>query len=148
MSQKRTIKTVIAIAVIASAVAWLLYKATRSSWAYYCSVDEFVEKQLAVAPDKTAGNLVIRLAGYVKNDSIKYNPDNMQLDFELAGPKNSLTVRYHGSMPKNFAPAKEIIAEGTMAPDGIFRAKQILTRCESKYRAKLYENQTSPFLKE
>jgi cytochrome c-type biogenesis protein CcmE len=146
---RKTAKTVIAAAVIAAAVAYLLYETTKSSWIYYYSVDEFVEKypqNTLQTPENSAkiNNRIIRLAGQIKDGSIINNAENSQLDFILAGQKNLVPVRYYGAVPNNFAAGKEIIAEGKIGADGTFRANLILTRCESKYKAKLYQNKTGP----
>ncbi len=145
----KTAKTVIAAAVISMAVVYLLYETTKSSWVYYYSVDEFVAKypqNMLQTGENLAkiNNRVIRLAGRVSDGSIINNTENMQLDFKLAGQKNLLPVRYYGAVPNNFAAGKEIIAEGKMDTDGTFKANLILTRCESKYKAKLYQNKTTP----
>jgi len=147
----KTAKTVIAAAIITASAAYLLYETSKSPWIYYYSVDEFVEKY----PQNTfqtgensakikIGNCVIRLAGTVKDGSIVSSTENMQLDFSLAGRKNLIPVRYYGAVPKNFAAGKEIIAEGKMNTSGTFDATLILTRCESKYKAKLYQNKLNP----
>ena len=127
--------------------AYLLYETAKSSSVYYYSVDEFIKQCPAnILPDapenvtKIKSAPLVRLAGRVKDGSIIHNTDNMQTDFQLAGRKNLLPVRYYGTLPKNFAADREIIAEGNMDADGIFRANLILTRCESKYKAKLYQN--------
>jgi len=146
---RKTAKTGIAIIIIGAAVVYLLYETTKSSWIYYCTVDEFVEKypqNTLQTPENSAkiNNCAIRLAGRVKDGSIINNTENSQLDFILAGQKNLVPVRYYGAVPNNFAAGKEIIAEGKMGADGIFRANIVLTRCESKYKAKLYQNKSGP----
>ena len=133
MAGTKTGKVIIGTTIIGLAVLYLLYEAAKSSWAYYYSVDEFTEKQ----PAKAGGDYIIRLAGTVKAGSIKVDGDKIQMDFELAGRKNSMSVRYYGTPPKNFANGKEVLIEGRVGADGVFNAGRILTRCESKYKAKL-----------
>jgi cytochrome c-type biogenesis protein CcmE len=133
MADRKAAKVIIGTVVISLAVAYLLYEAAKSSWAYYYSVDEFAENQ----PAKINGDYVVRLAGTVKAGSIKVDADKLQIDFELAGQKNSISVRYYGALPKNFADGKEVLVEGRADANGVFNAGQILTRCESKYKAKL-----------
>lgn len=133
MAGRKVTKVIIGTVVIGFAVAYLLYEAAKSSWAYYYSVDEFAENQ----PAKINGDYVVRLAGTVKAGSIKVNADKLQMDFELAGQKNSVPVRYYGMLPKNFADGKEVLVEGRADANGVFNAGQVLTRCESKYKAKL-----------
>jgi cytochrome c-type biogenesis protein CcmE len=132
-------KVIIGTVVIGTAVGYLLYHAVESSWAYYYSVDEFVEtsKQTAAEAAEIDAGRIIRLGGRVKKGSVVRNAEKMQLDFELAGEKNSIAVRYYGPVPQNFADDKEVLVEGGVGANGLFRANQILTRCESKYKARL-----------
>lgn len=137
-------KVIIGIVVIGSAAAYLLYLAAESSWAYYYSVDEFVESPFYRASQngkrlasRGNDNHIMRLAGRVKNGTIMRNEEKMQLDFELAGRKNSVPVRFYGVVPKNFAADKEVVVEGRPQNNGVFKADKILTRCESKYKVKL-----------
>lgn len=130
----------------------MVYEAVVSSWAYYYSVDEFVEGRFnevsarfhgdKPAPAKAGGEgPVIRLAGRVKEGSISYNVEEAELEFELAGQKNSISVRFCGLVPKNFASGKEVVVEGRAGPKRVFLADKILTRCESKYKVKLNETE-------
>ena len=144
MNTGKLTKIIIAVAVIGIAGAYLLHQTIESSWAYYCSVDDFV-KSISNATvegggtgaSKIYGNSIIRLAGRVKDGSVVHNVEKMQLDFELAGQSKSVAVRFYGAVPKNFAAGKEVVVEGRAIQTGIFEADKILTRCESKYRVKL-----------
>jgi cytochrome c-type biogenesis protein CcmE len=154
MDTRKLTKVIIAVAVIGIAGAYLLHQTIESSWAYYYSVDEFVQTISDATMEgggkgasKIDGNRIIRLAGRVKDGSVVHNVEKMQLDFELAGQNSSVAVRFYGAVPGNFAVGKEVVVEGTrlggasrsrrVSPTGIFEAEKILTRCESKYRAKL-----------
>jgi len=144
MSKRKPTKAIISIIVIGSAVGYLLYLSAESSWAYYYSVDEFAGSYVSEASggQPTAGKInhtIVRIAGRVKDDSIRHSMNNMQLDFELAGKEKTLAVRYFGTVPSGFEAGREVLVEGTMQPQGLFRADKILTRCESKYKAKLKE---------
>jgi len=144
INKRKIVKIIIGLTVLGGAVAYFLYGAINSSWVYYYTVDEFVAGRpgdiSGKSSVKTAGirdNCIIRLAGRVKDGSISRNMDKMQLKFELAGQKGSVPVRFNGMVPKNFADGKEVVVEGKVGESGIFEAKKILTRCESKYKVKL-----------
>lgn len=144
MKSRRITKVVIGVVVIGAATAYLLHQAIKSSWAYYYSVDEFVESPFYKIPQNNdagasrfGGNRIIRLAGRVKDGSIARNVEEMQFDFELVGRKNTVAVRYYGVVPKNFSAGKEVIVEGRCGANAVFLAKKILTRCESKYKVRL-----------
>jgi len=144
MNTGRLTKVVIAVAVIGTAAAYLLHQTIESSWAYYCSVDDFVKTISDAAPagGRTGasgiyGNSIIRLAGTIKDGTVVHNMEKMQLDFELSGQNSSVPVRFYGTVPKTFAAGKEVVVEGRASQTGIFEANKILTRCESKYKVKL-----------
>ena len=145
VNKRRITKAVISVVVIGSATAYLLYLAADSSLTYCYLVDQFIESPLYKASQddtpmvdsQTNSNCVVRLAGRVKKASIVTNVEEMQLDFELAGQKSSIPVRFRGVIPKNFAVDKEVFVEGKLGNNGVFSASRILTRCESKYKVKL-----------
>ena len=140
MNTARITKYAIASVVIGSALAYLLYQTVRSSYAYYYSVDEFVQSPHAGLLDadspRNAGP-VLRLAGAIKQGTLVRNTQNMQLDFVLTGLAASVPVRFYGAVPGNLTEGKEVVVEGKICPDKVFLAHKILTRCESKYRVKL-----------
>ena len=118
------------------------YNAIEPSWVYYCTVDEFIEQK--IPKSKIENNRPIRLAGTVEKINITGNQQDVQLDFELAGQKHSLAIRYNAIVPQNFQEGKDVVVEGTIGIDGIFNANKILTRCESKYKAKLQTKLSEP----
>jgi len=150
MRKRRIIKVAIALIVIGSAAAYILYQAVQSSWAYYYSVDEFVETALSPASQScdrlppACDNRTIRLAGCVKRDSIAADRSERLLFFELAGQRSSISVTYQGPIPANFAADKEVVVEGRLNAQGLFEAVRIMTRCESKYRTKLPQKSPEP----
>ena len=83
---------------------------------------------------------VVRLAGVVKDGSIVKDSDGGKMEFVLSGQKNSVEVRYEAVAAKNFKAGREVVVEGVMGADGKFKARQIITRCESKYKTKLKDS--------
>jgi len=140
MNKRKITKVIIAVILPVVAVGYLLYQTAESSWVYYYSVDEFTGRLSAEDADAfccNGGNCLVRLAGKVKEGSVSVNQEKMQLDFELAGETSLLPVRYFGTVPKNFASGREVVAEGKLGENKVFLADNILTRCESKYKVKL-----------
>ena len=94
---------------------YLLYEAFESGLAYCYQVDEFVEGTLdKMSQDGDArfssadSDRIIRLVGYVKDGSIVESPEKMELNFELAGQRRSVTVRFNAAAPANFEADKEV----------------------------------------
>jgi len=130
MKTRIVVKLVIGIIVIGGGISYFMWQAMRSSWAYYYSVDDF---STATA---TQGQS-FRLAGRVKPGSVVRDLQNLTLQFTLAGAKSELPVQYKGVTPDNFTEDREVVVEGRLAAAGVFQADTLMTRCESKYQAKV-----------
>ncbi|HPS54579.1 MAG TPA: cytochrome c maturation protein CcmE [Sedimentisphaerales bacterium] len=129
MSNKRKIiKAVIAVVIIGASGLYLIGQAAKSSWAYYCDVDEFLQKPKIGS--------TVRLAGVV-DETITRDTTSGEMEFALLGQTGAVKVWYKGIAAKNFEAGKEVVVEGQMQTDGKFKANQIITRCESKYKTRL-----------
>jgi cytochrome c-type biogenesis protein CcmE len=131
MRTKTIVKLAVGIIVIGGGISYFMYQAIGSSWTYYYSVDDFSTAGAA------AREYSFRLAGRVQAGSIVRDLENATLRFTLAGAQAQLPVQYQGVTPDNFAEDREIVVEGRLAPTGVFQADTLMTRCESKYQAKV-----------
>ncbi len=131
MKRKMVIKITIGLLVIGGGIGYFMYQAMQSSWSYYYSVDDFSANRAGVK------NHSLRLAGRVKRDSIVRDLQKMSLNFTLAGSETELPVQYSGTVPDNFAEDREVVVEGRLDTSGIFQAEMLMTKCESKYKAKV-----------
>ena len=131
MKAKTITKLVIGIVVIGGGIGYFMWQAILSSSSYYYSVDEFAGDREAVRDSS------LRLAGKVKPGTVERDMQNMQLSFVLAGTSNELPVVYTGVVPDNFTEDIEVVVEGRLNPSGTFGADMLMTRCESKYKAKV-----------
>jgi cytochrome c-type biogenesis protein CcmE len=131
MKSKTVIKLIIGIVVIGGGIGYFMYQAMQSSWSYYYSVDEFATGGEAVK------NSSLRLAGKVKAGTVSRDMSKMELAFVLEGTNNELPIKYTGVVPDNFAEEIEVVVEGRLEPSGTFNAEMLMTRCESKYKAKV-----------
>lgn len=131
MKKKTIVKTVIGVVLIGGAMTYFVFQAMQSSWSYYYSVDDFSANSPAVK------NHSLRIAGRVKQGSIVRDLEKVSLNFTLTGSEAELPVQYKGSVPDNFAEDREVVVEGRLDTTGIFHADMLMTKCESKYRAKV-----------
>ena len=131
MQSKTVVKLLVGIVVIGGCLGYLMYKAMQTSWAYYYSVDEFSSSGPATQEHS------FRLAGRVKPGSVVRDLEHLTLRFTLAGAKAELPVQYQGVTPDNFVEDREVVAEGRLTAAGVFQADTLMTRCESKYQAKV-----------
>jgi cytochrome c-type biogenesis protein CcmE len=130
MQPSRT-KFLIGGLILVAAVAYLAYAGFKSGSSYYLSVDSFmVEPQYR---DKH-----VRLRGKVSPDKLVIDAQNLKADFHLLGEDKShdLPVAYHGAVPDLFKAGADVVVEGKLGPDGVFKADKVFTKCASKYDAK------------
>ena len=131
MKSKTIIKTLIGIIVIGGGIGYFMYQAMQSSWSYYYSVDEFSATSVDLK------NNSFRIAGKVKPGTISRNIEQMKLNFGLAGETTEIPVEFGGTVPDNFEDDREVVVEGKLDTNGVFQAEILMTKCESKYEAKV-----------
>ena len=122
---------IVGAALIAAAVSYLVYAGIQTSSMYYFELEEFL-----VQRDAHAGE-AMRVKGWVRPGSIRWDPQTNDLAFELARQDGSdpVPVAYRGILPDMFAPGREVVVEGRYGA-GALTARQILTSCPSKYEPK------------
>ena len=131
MKTKTIVKTLVGIIIIGGGIGYFMYQAMQSSWAYYYSVDDFSTNSEAVK------NHFLRIAGKVKPGSVTRDLQKMVLTFTLTGSETEVPVQYKGTVPDNFTDDREVVVEGQLDTTGTFQADMLMTRCESKYKAKV-----------
>ena len=125
------VKIVVGVLIIGSGTGYFMYTAIQSSKSYYFSVDELIAKKEAIK------NHSLRVAGTVKQGTIVRNMQNITLNFTLAGSNSEIPVSYKGSIPDNFAENGEVVVEGRLDTAEVLQADLLITKCESKYKAKV-----------
>lgn len=131
MKTKAIVKILAGIIVIGGGITYLMVQAIMESQAYYFSVDDLAGK------DEQIKTHSLQLAGKVKPGSIQHNLQEITVNFILAGSKAELPVKYKGVVPDNFTDGKEVVVQGRLTTSGLFQADKVMTKCESKYEAKV-----------
>ncbi|MFP4529395.1 MAG: cytochrome c maturation protein CcmE [Candidatus Kapaibacterium sp.] len=80
---------------------------------------------------------VVQIIGSIdRSRAIDFNPDNNVLVFTLHDEKgSSAKVIYNGAKPNNFDIAPMLVVKGQLEGE-IFKAREIYTKCPSKYEGK------------
>lgn len=132
---KGKIKFIIAIAVIAFAVSYLVYGGVKDTMVYYLTVKELKSKIPSVYGEK------IRVSGKVVPGSIKHGKDG-SIAFRLADGGGDINVAYSGIVPDIFKDNVEAVVEGEYTDKNVFAADVLLAKCPTKYESTeaLYNN--------
>ena len=128
MWNARTRAAAVAV-LIAVAVVWIAAGGLRAGRAYYVTVPEIFQQQ-----DQLSGRL-IRVAGYVAENSIERREGQLRFELELKG--ESIPVVYSESrpVPDTFQPGVDTVVEGHYKPGQSFQATRIQTKCASRYES-------------
>ena len=129
MTRKQRRLTLIggSVAVLAIAVG-LVLNALSGSIVFFNSPTDIAEKHPSPATR-------IRLGGLVKPGSIERG-DDLRIRFEVTDGKSDIPVRFQGVVPDLFREGQGVVAEGTLAADGIFSADTVLAKHDERYMPK------------
>jgi cytochrome c-type biogenesis protein CcmE len=125
--QRRLVLIGSSLGVLALA-AVLVLSALKDSIVFFNSPSDVVEKH--VQPGSR-----IRLGGLVKEGTVQRG-DNLAVRFEVTDGNRAIAVSYQGILPDLFREGQGIIAEGTLEPDGAFKADSVLAKHDERYMPK------------
>jgi len=114
---------------ITMATTCLAYMGASSSWQFYMTVDELLDRP------PSSRDYRVRLSGKVGQDSLQIEPDRHSASFILTGARSQLRVECRGPLPDNLIEGCDVVVEGQMESSGLFKGDQVMTRCASKYAA-------------
>ncbi|MDI6871152.1 MAG: cytochrome c maturation protein CcmE [Bacillota bacterium] len=131
--KKRT-KVFLGIGLIVLAMAALMVLGLSRSQTYYVTLEELLSQPAARADQQ------LRVNGKLIGSSVTFDPDQVLLRFELTDGRRTLPVAYKGVRPGSFEDGSDVLVEGRFR-DGVFIAENVLTKCPSKYEAKVKTGQ-------
>jgi cytochrome c-type biogenesis protein CcmE len=114
-------------AVIAVALAYLIYAGVTQSAVYFVTPSE-----LLTAP--SAGK-AYRLGGLVVPGSLQWDPQTLGLAFTLTDGTSKVPVRHKGTPPDLFGEGRGAVVEGKWTGAGFFQASLIMAKHSEEYRA-------------
>lgn len=137
---------------ILAAVVYLIVSSTQASAEYFMTIDE-VDQQRAEIVGKS-----LRISGAVIGDTISYDPENLNLTFDVAHvtgdndeieangglaqvlheatvdpSRTRIQVSYTGPVPDLLQNEAQAIMTGHLESDGVFYADELLLKCPTKY---------------
>ena len=127
-------KFLIGAALIVASVGFLIAEGVRETGVYFLTPSEVAAK---TAADPTFYDVGFKMSAKVVPGSIRRAPDSRQIDFQISDGIKTYPVTYHGLVPDTFTDANdiEVIVEGRLGRDGVFRATDVLAKCGSRYEA-------------
>ena len=86
-----------------------------------------------VQQHKAPKDRTFRLGGLVEAGSVKRQPDGVTVRFAVTDTAQNVTVRYTGLLPDLFKEGKGVVAQGSLGPDGVFTATEVLAKHDENY---------------
>ena len=112
--------------VVLGIAAALVLNAFRSNLVFF-----FTPTQVAAheAPQGRA----FRIGGLVEAGSLTRDPNGLTVRFRVTDTARTIAVTYTGLLPDLFKEGKGVVAQGTLDPDGTFRASEVLAKHDENY---------------
>ncbi len=107
------------------AAAALVLTAFQENLVFFYSPSDLTEK--TVPPGRP-----IRLGGLVEEGSIERR-DGLTVHFRVTDLSHSTPVVYEGLLPDLFREGQGVVTEGTLGPDGVFVAREVLAKHDETY---------------
>ncbi len=113
------------VAVLGLAVA-LVLNAFQSNLVFAFTPSQVAAKE---APQGRA----FRIGGMVETGSLARIPNSLDVKFVVTDTAQRVPVVYNGLLPDLFKEGKGVVAQGTIGPDGVFRATEVLAKHDENY---------------
>jgi cytochrome c-type biogenesis protein CcmE len=121
--RKRLWMLVASLAVLGAAAA-LVLTALNDNLVFFYSPTQVAEKH--IAPERR-----FRLGGLVEAGSVKKN--GQEIRFIVTDTAKTVPVVYRGLLPDLFREGQGVVAEGSLGPDGVFVAREVLAKHDENY---------------
>ena len=134
----RKVKFISVFAVIVASLILLVVASSQKMAMYYLTVSELEARETELV------NRRIKLAGKVAPGTIRKGLDR-NVEFQIWEPLDGAafsakrTVVYAGIVPDTFRDEADVVLEGEVGANGLFRADTLLAKCPSKYEGQSYD---------
>jgi len=113
------------LAAIGIAIA-LVLSAFQSNLVFFFSPTQ-------VAAHEAPQGRAFRIGGLVEAGSLVRETDSLTVRFRVTDTARTIPVVYTGLLPDLFKEGKGVVAQGTLGPDGTFRATEVLAKHDENY---------------
>ncbi len=131
---KSSHKFLFVAALIVGSVALLMFQGVKETGVYFLTPTELATKASA---DPTFHNVGVKMGARVVPGSVRRDAATQTVDFQVTDGSQVYPVTYRGLVPDTFTDANdiEVVVEGRLGTDGVFRATDVLAKCGSRYEA-------------
>jgi cytochrome c-type biogenesis protein CcmE len=124
------VKFLVGAGLIVAAGGYLAVTSIKETGVYYLTPSEMSAK---VAADPSLRDVGIKLGARVVPGSIQRFAGGRQYAFSVTDGAHTVPVVFHGIAPDTFTDGVDVVVEGRIGSDGVFRATTLLAKCASRY---------------
>ena len=106
--------------------AALVLNAFQSNLVFFFTPSQVAAKE---APQGRA----FRIGGMVETGSLVREPNTLTVRFRVTDTAQTIPVTYTGLLPDLFKEGKGVVAQGSLGPDGVFHATEVLAKHDENY---------------
>jgi cytochrome c-type biogenesis protein CcmE len=121
--QKRVLLILGGVALLGVA-ATLVLSAFRDNLVFFYTPSD-------VAASKAPAGRQFRIGGLVRDGSLKRT--GVRVNFVVTDTVSNIDVDYQGILPDLFRQGKGVVAQGSLGPDGVFHATEVLAKHDENY---------------
>ena len=121
--QKR-LAIIAGLGVVLALATTLVLVALRDQIVFFYSPSDVIAREVDAGTP-------IRLGGLVKDAS--WTRSGQENDFVITDMKSDISAQYSGILPDLFREGQGVVAEGSMQPDGTFKATNVLAKHDENY---------------
>lgn len=127
--QKGKAALVLGTVLVLGGFGYLIWGGLGSNLVYFLTPTELM------ARGDAAFEAPVRLGGQVVPGSIAWDPDALDLRFQLSDGEAEVAVRSTGAPPAMFRDTMGVIVEGTLDRSGVFHSTNLMVRHSNEYKA-------------
>lgn len=133
-------KFILGAGLIVASVAFLMTEGVKEFGQFSLTPSELAAK---TAADPSFYDLGLKMNAKVVPGTIHRDAASQTIDFQVTDGSTTYPVVYRGLAPDTFTDQMEIevVVEGRLGRDGVFRATELLAKCGSRYEGKYKEGQ-------
>ena len=141
MRKRRRLYIVLTGLTMLGVAAALVLTALEDNIVFFHSPSDIQAK--AIAPGQH-----FRMGGLVKDGSVTKAEDGLVTNFEVTDRDHTVKVSYRGILPDLFREGQGVVAEGSLNPERVFVAREVLAKHDENYMppevAAALEGKTAP----
>lgn len=126
LKQKKRLVAIVSVIILLSAATGLILYALKQNINLFYTPTELLQAHVDSKQH-------IRLGGYVKNNSIRFDAKGLSVSFVVTDRVKEMTVHYQGVLPNLFREGQAIVATGILHNHNELLAHEILAKHDEKY---------------